>query len=241
MAVESGTVQVVMPAMGDSDSEGTVREWHKGVGDTVEVDETLVEISTDTVDAEVPSPAAGTITKILAAEGETVGVGAVLAEISANGAASNGGAGTPPSPATAESPPATPEEQVAVAATEAEGAAAAAASSGQTIDIGTPTGGDAGTEGTMLEWSVKVGDEVRDGDTVVEISTDKVDMELPAPASGTITEILFGEGDTVTVGQVIARMEAGAPTRVAPTPQAAAPPQADAPDSRPSARREREA
>ena len=70
----------------------------------------------------------------------------------------------------------------------------------------TPTGGESVTEGTILEWSVKVGDEVKDGDTVVEISTDKVDMELPAPASGTITEILAAEGDTVNVGQVIGRM-----------------------------------
>src|SRR5258708_35888207 len=96
MAVESGTVQVVMPAMGDSVSEGTVLEWHKGVGDTIEADETLVEISTDKVDAEVPSPAAGTITKILVAEGDTVTVGAVLAESSADGAgggAERGGGG----------------------------------------------------------------------------------------------------------------------------------------------------
>ena len=86
---------------------------------------------------------------------------------------------------------------------------------GQTIDIVTPTGGESVTEGTILEWSVKVGDAVKDGDTVVEISTDKVDMELPAPASGTITEILAEEGETVTVGQVIARMTAGAVERPA--------------------------
>src|SRR5260370_7546966 len=99
MAVDSGTVQVVMPAMGDSVAEGTVLEWHKQVGDHVEADETLVEISTDKVDAEVPSPASGTLTKILAAEGDTVAVGGVLAEISAgNGRAPNGsaGPGTPP-------------------------------------------------------------------------------------------------------------------------------------------------
>ena len=81
---------------------------------------------------------------------------------------------------------------------------------GKTVDIVTPTGGESVTEGTILEWSVKVGDAVKDGDTVVEISTDKVDMELPAPADGTITEILAAEGETVTVGQVIARMSVGA-------------------------------
>src|SRR5205085_5844803 len=106
--------------------------------------------------------------------------------------------------------PATPEQAVASAVTEAEGTAAKDAATGELIDIVTPTGGESVTEGTILEWSVKVGDTVKEGDTVVEISTDKVDMELPAPASGTITEILFGEGDTVTVGQVIARMSADA-------------------------------
>ncbi len=97
--------------------------------------------------------------------------------------------------------------------TEAEGMAAQDSAAGKTVDIVTPTGGESVTEGTILEWSVKVGDQVSDGDTVVEISTDKVDMELPAPASGTITEILAEEGATVTVGQVIARMsaDAGAP------------------------------
>src|SRR5438270_12678908 len=107
MAVDSGTVQVVMPAMGDSVAEGTVLEWRKGVGDPVAVDETIVEISTDKVDAEVPSPVAGTITKIVAAEGETVSVGAVLAEISTDGSATgsaNGGPAAPPVPVTDESP-----------------------------------------------------------------------------------------------------------------------------------------
>jgi 2-oxoglutarate decarboxylase len=221
MAVDSGTVQVVMPAMGDSVAEGTVLEWHKGVGDHVEADETLVEISTDKVDAEVPSPTAGTIVKLLAAEGDTVTVGAVLAEISTtDGASQPNGTAAPPTPVSAEAPPATAQEAVAGAAVEASGAAAAQASSGEMIEIVTPTGGESVTEGTILEWSVKVGDQVREGDTVVEISTDKVDMELPAPASGTITEILAGEGDTVTVGQTIARMAAGTPTQVTPAPSA---------------------
>ena len=216
MAVSSSTVQVVMPAMGDSVAEGTVLEWHKQVGDSVQADETLVEISTDKVDAEVPSPASGTLVKIHAAEGETVSVGAVLAEISTDGdapVAGNGGSAAgagPATPVSAESPPATPEEAVAGAATEAEGVAATQASTGELIDIVTPTGGESVTEGTIIEWSVKVGDAVKEGQTVVEISTDKVDMELPAPASGTIAEILAQDGETVNVGQVIARMAAGA-------------------------------
>src|SRR3954447_7878757 len=188
MAVDT-TTQVTMPAMGESVTEGTVLEWHKQEGDPVEVDEVLVEISTDKVDAEVPSPASGTLLKIHAPEGETVGVGALLAEIALNGASGNG-AGTAPPPA--EAPP-------AEAPAEAE-----------ILDITTPAGGESVTEGTILEWAVKVGDVVADGDTVVEISTDKVDMELPAPAAGRITEIVAEEGETVTVGQVIARMAVGA-------------------------------
>ena len=160
MAVSSGTVEVVMPAMGDSVAEGTVLEWRKQEGDSVEIDETIVEISTDKVDAEVPSPAAGRIVKILAAEGETVAVGAVLAEISTNG---DGVVDVPATPVSGESPPATPAEAVASATTEAEGVAAAEASSGETIDIVTPTGGESVTEGTILEWSVKVGDAVKRG------------------------------------------------------------------------------
>ena len=179
MAVETSTVQVVMPAMGDSVAEGTVLEWHKQEGDQVAADETVVEISTDKVDAEVPAPVAGTLIKIHAAEGDTVAVGAVLAEIATDGA--------PATSVSAESPPATSEEAAAAASTEAE---VETPDTARTIDIVTPPGGESVTEGTILEWSVKVGTAVKEGDTVVEISTDNVDMELPAPASGTITEIL---------------------------------------------------
>jgi 2-oxoglutarate dehydrogenase E1 component len=225
MAVTQGTVQVVMPAMGDSVTEGTVLEWRKNVGDQVDVDETIVEISTDKVDAEVPSPKAGTVIKVNFAEGDTVAVGAVLAEIATDGATPSvdgDGASEEPTtaasagPVSAESPPATKEEALAAAATEAEHAGAAESAAGEVVEIVTPTGGESVTEGTILEWSVKVGDAVKQGDTVVEISTDKVDMELPAPASGTLTEILAEDGETVTVGQVIGRMSATA--GAAPTP-----------------------
>jgi multifunctional 2-oxoglutarate metabolism enzyme len=244
MAVETGTTQVVMPAMGDSVAEGTVLEWHKQVGDTVAADETLVEISTDKVDAEVPAPVSGTVSKIHAAEGETVAVGALLAEISTNGdapttTAGNGAAVRPEqaTPVSGESPPASAEEAAAGGATEAEQLAAAEHTEGRTIDIVTPTGGESVTEGTILEWSVKVGDEIKDGDTVVEISTDKVDMELPAPTTGTITEILAQDGETVTVGQVIGRMRAGVAGTATPSapalssPQPASEPAASAPSA----------
>src|SRR3954451_9236920 len=190
MAVEASTIEVTLPAMGESVTEGTVLEWHKQEGDTVEADEVLVEISTDKVDAEVPSPAAGTIVKLHVAEGDTVGVGAVLAEIGPTN-------GSAPAAATNRRAP------EAAAPPQQDGA-------GEVVDIVTPTGGESVTEGTILEWAVKVGDQVEDGDKVVELPTDKIDMELPAPATGTITEILFEEGATVTVGQVIARMRAGA-------------------------------
>jgi 2-oxoglutarate decarboxylase len=203
MAVNT-TVQVTLPQMGESVTEGTVLEWHKQEGERVEADEVLVEISTDKVDAEVPAPASGTVAKIHAAEGETVTVGALLAEIVTDNGAGPAAAADPVAPAEAESPePAATSEPAAPAE-------AAPATGGEILDIVTPTGGESVTEGTILEWAVKVGDAVEDGQTVVELSTDKVDMELPAPAAGTITEILAEEGETVTVGQVIARMQIGA-------------------------------
>jgi 2-oxoglutarate dehydrogenase E1 component len=185
MAVET-TIQVVMPGMGDSVAEGTVLEWRKAEGEQVTADETIVEISTDKVDAEVAAPASGTLLKIHAAEGESVTVGAILAEI----APSNG-----------DGP-----HDGAAAETQSEGSQV---QTGEIVDIVTPAAGESVTEGTVLEWTVKVGDSVKAGDTVVEISTDKVDVELPAPVAGTITELLVAEGETVTVGQVIARLSAG--------------------------------
>ena len=157
-----------MPQMGESVTEGTVLEWHKQEGDTVSADETLVEMSTDKVDAEVPAPVSGTIVKMHAAEGETVEVGALLAEIAIlDGAAPATGGGDPAaegardrgtSPRPPRPRPAPPRQP------------------GETIDIVMPASGESVTEGTILEWSPKVGDTVADGDTIVEISTDKVDM-----------------------------------------------------------------
>ena len=158
-----------MPAMGDSVSEGTVLEWHKAEGDSVTADETLVEISTDKVDAEVPAPIAGTVVKLHAAEGDTVGVGALLAEI----APGNGSApATPDAPAPgggAEAPPADD---------------AAEAGEAELVDVVMPQMGESVSEGVVLEWSKAVGDGIEADATIVEISTDKVDAEVPSPASG---------------------------------------------------------
>ncbi len=209
MAVNT-TVEVAMPAMGESVSDGTILEWHKQEGDTIAEDETLVEISTDKVDAEVPAPASGTVVKIHFAEGDTVDVGAVLAEI-----APTNGAG--PAAAADEAP----AEEAPAAEPEAEA---------KPLDIVMPQMGESVSEGTILEWAKAVGDSVEVDETIVEISTDKVDAEMPAPASGTITEILAEAGETVTVGQVLARMTAGAGA-----PKAAATP-APEPTSAPRAR-----
>jgi 2-oxoglutarate dehydrogenase E1 component len=192
MSVDT-TTQVVMPQMGDSVAEGTILEWHKNEGDSVEADETLVEISTDKVDAEVPAGVSGTVVKILAAEGDTVTVGSVLAEIApTNGAAPGDGNGGAP------------------------------AGKAQTLEIVMPQMGESVTEGVVLEWHKAAGDAIAADETLVEISTDKVDAEVPAPASGTITELLVEPGESVTVGQVLARMSAGA-AAAASTPASAGP------------------
>jgi 2-oxoglutarate decarboxylase len=239
---KSATIEVRMPELGESVTEGTVLEWHKSEGEAVSAAETLVEVSTDKVDAEVPAPASGVLTKIHVAPGQTIAVGALLAEISTNGAAIHGdGAGEA---VPAQAPPAVtstpaPADGHATAAPAAGAAApqpaSAAAESGRTgagatgleaaagtlVDVITPAAGESVTEGTILEWHRKVGESVAANDTIVEISTDKVDVELPAPVSGTVAEILVGEGETVGVGQVIARIDTSA--RVEHAAAAAAP------------------
>ena len=216
MAIDATTVEVVMPAMGDSVSEGSVLEWHKDVGEQVSEDETLVEISTDKVDAEVPAPISGTIVKIHAAEGDTIGVGQVLAEI----APTNGSA-----PAAAQGEDAGGDEP----------AAPADEAPAETVDIVMPAMGESVSEGTVLEWAKAVGDAIEADETIVEISTDKVDAEVPAPASGTVAELLVEPGATVEVGQVLGRIAAGAgagaarATDPAPEPTSATRPAGDAP------------
>ncbi len=177
-----------MPAMGDSVTEGTILEWLKQEGDTVAPDDALVEVSTDKVDAEVPSPVGGVIVKIHAQEGDTIAIGAVLCEIAGGDGASDAN-GTAPEAAAAEAP-AAPEQE---------------------IDITIPSMGESVTEGVILEWLKQPGDSVAQDEGIVEVSTDKVDAELPSPADGVITETLAEVGETVTVGQIVARMRGGAP------------------------------
>jgi len=211
-----------MPEMGESVTEGTVLEWHVSEGESVEEGQTMVEVSTDKVDAEVPAPASGTVTKLMVQVDEEVDVGKPLAEIDPNG-------GPPAAERTdegekSETPPAGDDSNGAAAApaeeapAESEGKATtddASVSAGKSLEGGgleivMPEMGESVTEGTVLEWHVSEGASVGEGDTVVEVSTDKVDAEVPAPASGTITKILVGPDETIDVGKSLAEMTKGA-------------------------------
>ena len=205
MATQGTTVQIQMPAMGESVSEGTVLEWLKQVGDTVAVDDPLVEISTDKVDAEVPSTAAGVIARILVEADDTVTVGQVLCEIEAGDLPAD----ADPDPADADPDPAgdgSPNGDASSDGGSGEGADGPA----ETVDVTLPEMGDSVAEGILLEWLVKVGDRVAKEDGLAEISTDKIDAELPSPVDGTVVELLAEPDETVAVGAVLLRIEAGA-------------------------------
>ena len=211
---------VIMPALGESVTEGTVTTWLKSVGDTVALDEPLVEVSTDKVDSEVPSPAAGVLLQILVPEDETVEVGTQLALI---GDASEAPQDSPaPAQESAPAPTPVPETVPAPAAP----AAASAPVSGTEVIM--PALGESVTEGTVTTWLKSVGDAVETDEPLVEVSTDKVDSEVPAPASGFLAEIRVPEDETVEVGTVLAVITAQAPSAApsapaAPTAPAAAP------------------
>ncbi|WP_293952022.1 2-oxoglutarate dehydrogenase, E2 component, dihydrolipoamide succinyltransferase [uncultured Corynebacterium sp.] len=193
---------VEMPELGESVTEGTITQWLKAVGDTVEVDEPLLEVSTDKVDTEIPSPVAGTIVEILAEEDDTVDVGAVIARIGDGNAA----------PAQ-EEPKAEPKKEEApkkeAPKEEAPAKEEASAASGEATDVEMPELGESVTEGTITQWLKAVGDTVEVDEPLLEVSTDKVDTEIPSPVAGTIVEILAEEDDTVDVGAVIARIGDG--------------------------------
>jgi len=204
----SDTVQ--MPALGESVTEGTVTRWLKQVGDTVEVDEPLLEVSTDKVDTEIPSPVAGTLLEILVGEDETVEVGAALARIgspdeaggdqpAADGAdqqAAQPAAEETPAPQVPEEVTEEPEAPAQEAPAEAPAQAEAPAAGGATEDVVMPALGESVTEGTVTRWLKQVGDTVEVDEPLLEVSTDKVDTEIPSPVAGTIVEIVVGEDDT---------------------------------------------
>jgi pyruvate dehydrogenase E2 component (dihydrolipoamide acetyltransferase) len=221
------SVEVVMPQMGESITEGTVSKWLKQVGERVEKDEAILEISTDKVDAEVPSPGAGVLLEIRTREGETVEVGTVVAVIGEEGeapaekASSASAAGTTSTASEAvrgqESP-----ASAGSAAVEAVNGPDSAAVTGETVyadnavdagnvanagdaaEVVMPQMGESITEGTVSKWLKSVGDHIEKDEPLLEISTDKVDAEVPSPAAGTLLAINVQEGETVEVGSVLA-------------------------------------
>ncbi len=193
---------VAMPELGESVTEGTITTWLKEVGDTVEVDEPLLEVSTDKVDTEIPSPVAGTLVEILAQEDDTVEVGEVIARIGDANAAAEEPADEPKEEPKAEEPK-KEEPKQEEPKQEEKPAAAPKKASGKSTTVDMPELGESVTEGTITTWLKSVGDTVEVDEPLLEVSTDKVDTEIPSPVAGTILEILAEEDDTVDVGQAI--------------------------------------
>ena len=211
---------VELPALGESVTEGTVTRWLVAVGDTVAVDDPIVEVSTDKVDTEIPSPVAGVVEQILVEEDEDVEVGAALVVIGDGSSAPEAAPAAPAAEAPAASAPAAPEAPAAAAAP------AAGSVSGQEVTL--PALGESVTEGTVTRWLKEVGEQVEVDEPLVEVSTDKVDTEIPSPVAGTLLEIRIPEDEEAEVGQVLAIIgdssAAAAPAApAAPAPAAAAP------------------
>ncbi|QFU87631.1 2-oxoglutarate dehydrogenase, E2 component, dihydrolipoamide succinyltransferase [Amycolatopsis sp. YIM 10] len=221
---------VTLPELGESVTEGTVTRWLKQEGDRVEVDEPLLEISTDKVDTEVPSPVAGTVQRIVAAEDETVEVGGELAVIDDG---SGGGESAPAeqsAPAQEQAPAQEsqpePEPEPEPRREEAPAAQPAPSGSAQGTPVTLPELGESVTEGTVTRWLKQVGDTVEVDEPLLEISTDKVDTEVPSPVAGTVLEISVGEDETVEVGGQLAVVgDAGAAPQQQSAPKAEAAPQ----------------
>ncbi|MGN6210388.1 2-oxoglutarate dehydrogenase complex dihydrolipoyllysine-residue succinyltransferase [Asticcacaulis sp.] len=197
---------ILVPVLGESVTEATIAKWTKKSGDTVKKDEILVELETDKVSLEVASPSDGVL-QILVGEGETVTPGIVLGTVGGAGASA-----------------AAPKAAAALAAAPAPVAAAPAASGAALIEVKTPVMGESVAEGTISTWSKKAGDAVKKDEVLVEIETDKVAVEVSAPADGVLVEIIAANGATVTPGQTIARISIdGKAAVVASAPAAAAP------------------
>ncbi|MEU5695708.1 2-oxoglutarate dehydrogenase, E2 component, dihydrolipoamide succinyltransferase [Actinosynnema sp. NPDC020468] len=212
---------VQMPALGESVTEGTVTRWLKQEGDRVEVDEPLLEVSTDKVDTEIPSPAAGVLQKIVAQEDETVDVGAELAVIGdgpadAGSDSASGGDAAPAEEARPEPEQAPEPESAPEPAAPAEPASGGAA---EGTPVTMPALGESVTEGTVTRWLKQVGDAVAVDEPLLEVSTDKVDTEIPSPVAGTLLEITAGEDETVEVGGQLAVVGSGSPAPKAEAPK----------------------
>ena len=221
---------VVMPQMGESIFEGTITKWLKKPGEKVQRDEPLFEISTDKVDAEIPAPASGVLKEIKINEGATVQVNTVVGVIDADGASASAKSAAP-APAQAQpvsqtQPAAAPQQQAPAAQPSAAVQSAAPASNGgqgggAATDVVMPQMGESIFEGTITKWLKKPGEKVQRDEPLFEISTDKVDAEIPAPTSGVLREICVKEGTTVQVNTVVAVIGgagAAAPAAAAPQP-----------------------
>ncbi|MFJ9569939.1 2-oxoglutarate dehydrogenase, E2 component, dihydrolipoamide succinyltransferase [Streptomyces bacillaris] len=228
------SVSVTLPALGESVTEGTVTRWLKAEGERVEADEPLLEVSTDKVDTEIPAPASGVLASIKVAEDETVEVGAELAVIDdGSGAPAEAAAPAAEAPAApAEEAPAPAAEAPAAPAPEAA-APAASGGSAEGTDVTLPALGESVTEGTVTRWLKEVGEEVAEDEPLLEVSTDKVDTEIPAPVAGVLLEIVVGEDETAEVGAKLAVIGAPGAAPAAAPAQPAAPaqeaPKAEAP------------
>ncbi|EWS82673.1 2-oxoglutarate dehydrogenase, E2 component, dihydrolipoamide succinyltransferase [Brachybacterium phenoliresistens] len=238
---------VKMPALGESVTEGTVTRWLKSVGDTIEVDEPLLEVSTDKVDTEIPSPVAGVIEKILVEEDEDAEVGADLVVIGDGSGSDSEGSAAPAAEAEAEEPtPAQAAEETGSEETEEVAPSAASdeapapapesapASGGSGTDVTMPALGESVTEGTVTRWLKAVGESVEVDEPLLEVSTDKVDTEIPSPVAGTLLEIKVQEDEDAEVGAVVAVIgdSSGAAAEApadAPAPEKEAPAEEKAP------------
>ncbi|MEU4589553.1 2-oxoglutarate dehydrogenase, E2 component, dihydrolipoamide succinyltransferase [Micromonospora aurantiaca (nom. illeg.)] len=239
-------VSVTMPRLGESVTEGTVTRWLKQEGDTVEVDEPLLEVSTDKVDTEIPSPAAGVLSRIVVGEDETAEVGSELAVIAGEGEDAGAAPTEKAEPATEPTAAAEgtgPEPEQAQEAEEAaaepgaeaeqpavEEPAEPAAPSGEGTPVTMPALGESVTEGTVTRWLKQVGETVEVDEPLLEVSTDKVDTEIPSPVAGTLQEIKVAEDETADVGAVLAivGVAGAAPAKAEPKPEPKPEPKAEA-------------
>ncbi len=204
-------VDIVMPKMGESLQEGTITKWMKKPGDTIERDEMILEISTDKVDTEVPAPQGGVLKEILAEEGDTVEVGSIIAKLETDASASDSKTESkaekseePDESDNKKTEESQKDEQIEKDTTDEEDDASD--DSGEATEVVMPKMGESLQEGTITKWLKKPGDKIERDEMILEISTDKVDTEVPAPIGGTLLEILAEEGDTVEVGTPIAKI-----------------------------------
>lgn len=198
-------MDIIMPKMGESVNEGTIIKWHKKVGDVVKLDEIIFEISTDKVDTEIPAASAGVLSEILVKEGDTVEVGTVVARIQASGESK-----VEVAPVKVETKEVVEEKVIPkVESQKVSEQVQSKSSNGNVIEIAMPKMGESVMEGTIIKWNKKVGDAIKKDEMIFEISTDKVDTEIPSPEAGTLVEILVGEQETVEVGTIVAKLSVG--------------------------------